>query len=271
MKSKHRHELKTNELAEWLINLPQWAKKNLTTIIYVSALTVVVAGIYIWKNYEKNVVSVQKRINFTNALTQLSQRKLRIIQDQARGFDSSYTLLSLADNLQATAQNTKSDVVAALALIKQAEILRTELHYRLDAVSKQNLTSQINRAKASYAEALSRLTAPMVAGTINPSLTAKAKFGLGLCEEEFGNFAEAEQMYRDIAENALFEGTTAAAAAKLRLNTMADYQRKVVFKASPKPAPAKPELIRPQIQLNPADANLMPQMPNNVGNLLPNE
>ncbi len=28
MKSDHRHELKTNELAEWLSNLPQWAKKN---------------------------------------------------------------------------------------------------------------------------------------------------------------------------------------------------------------------------------------------------
>ena len=33
MKSDHRHELKTNELAEWLGNLPQWTKENLVTII----------------------------------------------------------------------------------------------------------------------------------------------------------------------------------------------------------------------------------------------
>ena len=33
MKAEHRHELKTNELVEWLTNLPQWANENLTTII----------------------------------------------------------------------------------------------------------------------------------------------------------------------------------------------------------------------------------------------
>ena len=56
-----------------------------------------------------------------------------------------------------------------------------------------------------------------------------AKLGLGLCEEEFGNFEKAGQIYRDIAASPDFEGTTAADQAKHRLDTMADYQRKVVF------------------------------------------
>ena len=42
MKSDHRHELKTNELAEWLGNLPEWTKENLVTIIAVVVVVVVV-------------------------------------------------------------------------------------------------------------------------------------------------------------------------------------------------------------------------------------
>ncbi|MBA7624503.1 hypothetical protein ES703_31912 [subsurface metagenome] len=44
MKSKHRHDLKTNELAEWIGNLPQWARENHRTIIYVSVVAVLVIG-----------------------------------------------------------------------------------------------------------------------------------------------------------------------------------------------------------------------------------
>ena len=43
MKSDHRHELKTNELAEWLGNLPEWTKENFVTIII--ALAPFVAGV----------------------------------------------------------------------------------------------------------------------------------------------------------------------------------------------------------------------------------
>ena len=84
MKPKHRHELKTNELAEWLMNFPQWARKNLTTIIYVSVLIAVVAGLYIWKIYSKNAVSVQKQLKFTALLTRLSQSKMEILRAQAQ-------------------------------------------------------------------------------------------------------------------------------------------------------------------------------------------
>ncbi len=36
MKAEHRHELKTNELADWLGNLPQWSKDNIVSIIAVA-------------------------------------------------------------------------------------------------------------------------------------------------------------------------------------------------------------------------------------------
>jgi hypothetical protein len=83
-------------------------------------------------------------------------------------------------------------------------------------------------------------------------LAAAAKFGLGLCSEELGNFEQARQIYSDITANADFEGTVAVVQAKRRLETIADYEQKVVFKPAPKPvAPSKPV-----IQIKPADANL---------------
>ena len=33
MKSEHRHELKTNELAEWISNFPSWTKENAKVLI----------------------------------------------------------------------------------------------------------------------------------------------------------------------------------------------------------------------------------------------
>lgn len=225
MKSNHRHELKTNELAEWISNLPQWAKQNTKMIIGVAIVIALATGSYLWHSYQKNVIAVQKQLKLTKLITRLPQSKMQILQAQDRGFDISYMLIQTADNLRAAAKNAKDDAVAAFALIKQAEALRTELHYRLGTVSTQDLTTQINRAKAAYTEALEKSSS-------NSSLTATAKFGLGLCEEEIGNFEKARQIYRDITANALLEGTVAAAAAKQRLNTMADYQQKVSFKAS---------------------------------------
>jgi hypothetical protein len=84
MKSEHRHELKTNELAEWLINFPQWAKENATTIIYVSVFVVVIAGVYFWKVYEKKAIADKAKIEFTDIVSQVSQGKTQIIQAQAQ-------------------------------------------------------------------------------------------------------------------------------------------------------------------------------------------
>ena len=258
MKSEHRHELKTNELAEWLSNFPQWAKENLKTIIYVSIVSVLVIASAAFHWYKKNVESVQKQLELTRLISQLSQGKAQILQARLQGIDASYMLLRATENLQSFAKNSKDDQMAAFALIKQAETLRTELHYRFGSVDERDVIAQINLAKASYNEAIERLPkadSPAFGSqksSSNPSLMAAAKFGLGLCEEELGNFATAENIYRDITANADFEGTAAAAQAKHRLETMGDYQRKVAFKAAPKRAPTAP--LQPQIELKVPEA-----------------
>lgn len=256
MKSEHRHELKTNELAEWLGNLPQWTKENLTTIIVVSAVIAAAATFYYVRYSYRKSAAAQEQFEFTNLLNQLSASKVQVLNAQTQGRDLSFILLQPANSLGNFAQNTNNDQMAALALIKQAEALRTELHYRPGTVSKQDLTKQINQAKAAYTEAIQT----RLKGTSNPSLTAAAEFGLGLCEEELGNFEKAQQIYQIIAANPDFEGTVANAVAKHRLETMADYKQKVIFK------PAPPVATKPKIQIRPVDPNLP-----STSSLLPNQ
>jgi tetratricopeptide (TPR) repeat protein len=246
MKADHRHELKTNELAEWITHFPEWARENRATIIGVSVVIVAVAAVYFWQFYRKNVVSVRSQLRLTSLLSQLTLNKMQVIQAQSEGRDLSFILLQPAENLKVFAQDTKDKQMAALALIKRAEALRTELHYRLGAVSQQDLVTQMKQAKASYAEALEKASS-------NPSLKAMAQFGLGICEEELGNFEQARQIYQDVAMDPDFDGTEAKAAAKHRLDTMANYQTSVVFRPSPKLAP--PVVFSP-LELKPAEVNL---------------
>jgi len=251
MKAEHRHELKTNELVEWLTNLPQWANENLTMIIGVVVVLAVAGGLYIWKVYTKNVVAVQKQLQFTSLASQVSIGKMQIVGAQAEGRDLSFILLQPAENLKNLAQNASTDQMAALALIKRAEALRAELHYRPGPVGSQDLITQIEQAKASYAQAIEK--APT-----NPSLVAAAKFGIGLCEEELGDFEKAAQTYREVTDNPDFQSTVANAAAKYRLETMADYKQRLVLKPAPKPLVEK----LPVDTNLPADTNLGPRMTN---------
>lgn len=240
MKSDHRHELKTNELAEWLGNLPQWAKENVATIIVVLAVIAGAVGFYVWKGRTKRQ-QVNKQLAFTALVYQVPRVRDQIIKVQAQGADGSFMLFGPADNLRAFAKRTDDDNMAAFALIKQAEALRMELHYRLGTVRGRDFAAQITKAKESYTAAIEKSSS-------NPSLMAAAKFGLGLCAEELGNFDKAQQIYRDITEDPDFEGTIIVAQAKQRLETMDDYREKVVFRPAPKP-------VTPPVQLKPADAN----------------
>lgn len=244
MKAEHRHELKTNALAEWLGNFPEWARGNFISVIIVIATIAAAGGFYFWRGYQKNA-RLDEQYRFTSMVNQISNRKMQILGGQSEAMGGSSILFEPARNLKAFALSTENDNLAALALIKQAEALRIELHYRRETVSKQDLTAQIDLAKQSYIDAAQK-------ASDNQPLLAAARFGLGLCEEELGNFDAARQIYSEIADNAAFEGTVSVTQAKSRLETMDDYKGKVVF--SPKPKPKALPVKSATIQLKPGSA-----------------
>jgi tetratricopeptide (TPR) repeat protein len=248
MKSEHRHELKTNELAEWITHFPQWARENRIIIIGVLLVIVVTGIVYIWNIYRKNIIA-QQETELTTYMSQILGSKMQIMKAQSQGKDFSYILLQPANSLKSFAQTINNDRMDAFALIKRGLALRTELHYRLVPANQQDMVTQINIAKESYNEAIKKAAS-------FPSLLAEAKFGLGLCEEELGNFQAAQQAYQDITTNPDFEGTVAIVAAKRRLETMAEFKTSVIFTSSIKPK--LPEAEQPKIEIKPVDINTLP-------------
>jgi hypothetical protein len=230
MKAEHRHELKTNELAVWLGNFPTWANQNLTTIIYVTVAVVLVLASLFYYRYQKTVVAAREQGNLTTLLSELPQQKTYIAQKQMRGEDNAFTLLNLTDGFDGIAKSASSDAVAAMALIKNAEIMRTELQFRFGSVSQQDIATQIGKAKENYTKALDTY----LKRSPNTSLEAIAKVGLGLCEEELGNPDGARKLYQEVATGAAYEGTTPAAAAKQRLVAMNSFTEKLVLKPMPR-------------------------------------
>jgi hypothetical protein len=256
MKAEHRHELKTNELAEWLANLPKWAEENLRMIIYFAVVIIAVITVWAWKYRQRNVVSVNQKLQLSGLIGELEQNQYSTIQQQGQGFDVSYTLLQTANKLQDFADKTRDDDMAALALIKSAEALRSELHYRIGPIDNEAFSSQIGKARTVYENAIKR-------AQNNPSLRASATLGLGLCAEEIRNFTEAKEIYRNIVQDSNFAATVAAASAKYRLEVMDEYKQMAVFtapQAAPQPA-LQPEILQPDTGLEslappPSEVNL---------------
>ena len=247
MRAGHRHELKTNTLAEWMGNLPQWTRDNLISIVIVIATIVAAGGFHFWRSYSRNA-QLEEQYRFTSFVNQISNRKMQLLGAQNQAGGTSSILFEPARNLETFAKSTGDNNLAALAYIKQAEALRTELHYRTESVSDQDLAAQLGRAKQSYAMAVEK-------ASDNPSLMAVAQFGIALCEEELGKFDEAKQIYARIAADDAFQGTATVVQAKLRLETMDDYRKSVVFAPKPKPKPRIIPLKPAEIQLGPVDTN----------------
>ncbi|MBN1506287.1 MAG: tetratricopeptide repeat protein [Sedimentisphaerales bacterium] len=241
MRADHRHELKTNELADWLMNLPDWLRENRTSLIATAAVIVVAVVVYFWIFYQRNIASTRTQVRLTNLVTQLPRQKADIAQAMAKQTDQSYLLIDLAKDLQDFAQSTSDREMSALALIERGDTLRSELHYRSSEVGRDDLARQIGQAQASYEQALKEAEGI-------PALAATAQLGLGLCEEELGNTDKAKELYRTVAENAAYDGTAAKAAAANRLKTMDDYQGIVVFKPAP---PPQTQASAPSVQITP--------------------
>jgi hypothetical protein len=244
MRSDHRHELKTNELADWIMHFPDWANENRNSLIGAAAVILVALLIYFLSFYRQNVVSARNQVRLTNLVAQVPQQMNRVANAAMQNNDESYTLLPTAQDLQDFAQKSSNSDMAALALIQRGAALRAELHYRLAEVSREELATQIGKAKESYQQAVDRKPS-------SRALAAAAQYGLGLCEEELGNFDQAAQIYREVAQKAEYAGTTAQAEAAYRLKIMDDYKTAVVFQPAP-PKPAQPPI--PTVQIKPGDA-----------------
>ena len=227
MDSQHRHELKTNELAEGLSHLPQLLKDNASTII---GVLLIGAALITWPMFNK--MSQQKDRTEQTAITQSIQMLDRDVyavlqaptdapQAQTEALN---TLLINADELLDSVSGIDNPNLAAMAQIKAAQALRTELHLRKE-VDAEMLERQIQKAEDAYQKAFE------IAET--PTIKAMAQFGLALCSEELGQTDQAAEAYRQIIEDESYKATVLPTQAQRRLDTLTDNIEVFNFAAVP--------------------------------------
>jgi tetratricopeptide (TPR) repeat protein len=232
MDSEHRHELKTNELAEWIGHAPQYLRENVRTII---GLTLIVIALVTWPmfNRMRARTDMEQKAQTTELIEQVGQTKLVSLQSQMQGGGSTESLVLTANSLEIAADEASSGQLSALALISRGEALRADLHFKSPDVETVVVEDRIAKARRAYEQAVEK------AGG-NMSLAAMAIYGLGLCAEELGDFDEAGRIYKSIVENADFEGTVFPARAQTRLEQMDDNKGIFVFVDAPKPVEPVP-------------------------------
>lgn len=256
MKSERRHELATNELAGWIANFPQWLNENMTTVI-VGAIIVVGLIAYTVFFYSREGKIVENRQSQTTSLLeQVRWQKETVVAGKVQGLGVSDIFLNTAGSLQTAATETDNANLSALAMIKRAEALRSELHYRPKIAEKDVQTYQLQEAKKIYEEAMAKATVP--------TISAMAEYGIGLCLEDMGDFDGAKAVYKKIADANEYQGTSFSARAKFRAETFGDYQGKIAFakaaaEVQPKVGPLKLETPVNETEMKsqkPADFNL---------------
>jgi len=228
MKAERRHELTTNELADWIVHFPKWFEENRTTII-VGAI--VVAGLIAYTIYfysRQGQAWEQKQAQTTVLLEQLEWQKQTVLRGQVQGLGVSDIFLNTAGSLQVAAAEAENPLLSVLAMIKRAQVLRAELHYRPKVAESDIQKYQLEQAKKNYEQALEKAKG-------EPDIAAMAEYGIALCLEDMGDFTGAEKLYKKIADSAEYQGCSFQARAKCRAQILSDYRGKVFFAQVEKP------------------------------------
>lgn len=233
MKSERRHELATNELADWITHFPQWFEENKTTVIVGAVIAVGLIAYTIFFYSRESKVGEQKQEMAAAMLEQLGWERQTVLQGKVQGMGVSDIFLNTAGSLSSVAEETDNQFLSALALIKKAEALRTELHYRPVPAEADVQKYQLEQAKTIYQQALTKAKG-------NRSLSAMAEYGTALCLEDMGDFDGAKKLYEKIADSAEYQGSSFETRAKFRAETMDDYKQKVYF-AKVEPAKQMPQ------------------------------
>lgn len=223
MDAEHRHELRDNDLVKWIKQTPAFLRDNLYQVIGVCCILL---GVWLW--VAKPFAGVRERSaredhsKVTESIQKLEVKRMSSLYGQE-------TLTNLIDDskaLEIAAADTGTDAAAALAFIKSAEALRTDLHY--SDTEREIVLDQIGKAKKIYEKALAKAKG-------NPTLKGMAMFGLAICEEEIRDFDTAKQKYAQIAADESLAGTPWPAAASKRAAAMLDNQQKFEFVDKPEP------------------------------------
>jgi tetratricopeptide (TPR) repeat protein len=260
MDAEHRHELKTNELATWISNLPEMLKQN-SNILIGGALILI--GLISWpllsnRAREKDLLEQSET---TNSIQMLDRDTIQAVTQSGQDAQARQQALSLllvnAESLLEKADKLDNNELAALSRIKGAQAIRTELQLRREEVPAETVETQIKKASDAYDKAFSEAKTPQVKGL--------AQLGKALCLEELGQTDQASQLYQEIVKNEAYGPTIVPAQARTRLDVLAHKTGAVYFAPAPVvQTPAQTTLApaaEPVIEAVPVEIPAAPQVP----------
>lgn len=255
MDAEHRHELKTNELATWLAHLPDWIKQNTN---YIIGIALIVIGLITWPmlNRMAEQKDISQQTETTNSIQMLENDIRKAATPNAEDPQAQQQALSMllvnADTLLEKASDIENPNLAAIARIKAAQAIRTELQLRPEQVPAETVETQIKKAADVYQKAFD--------GAQDPQVKALAKLGLGLCSEELGQTEQAASIYNELVKDEAYAATVVPAQAQTRLDVLAEKTGPVYFAPAPAPAAEAPAVVEgaapvemPSIEAAPAE------------------
>ncbi|MHC4236787.1 MAG: tetratricopeptide repeat protein [Planctomycetota bacterium] len=252
MDSQHRHELKTNELAEGLSHLPGLLKDNANTII---GVLLIATALITWPMLSKmaNRKDLAERAAVSQSIQMLDQDVRSILQspadDTSARSEALNTYLVNADELLNKAADTDIPNLAAMAQVKAAQAIRTELHLRPE-VTAEMLESQVQKSADAYQKALETAE--------SPTIRAMAQFGLGLCSEELGQTDQAADIYQQIIDDESYKATTLPTQAQRRLDAIEENSESFNFAEVPVAIENLPLELIEAVQAEPQEATIEP-------------
>jgi len=234
MDREHRHELKTNELAEWIAHVPDFLQQYGKLLAGAVFLVIAAVAVFFAWRLKSQAAMAQKAAACTAILQSLQvesplDAKVASLPAEPGKPGSTEALQAAAAQLATTAETISDPHLAVMALIKQADALRATLHYRGVVVSRDQIIQTANQA-----DTLDRQAAEKAAALPDGALlAAMARMGSALCAEELGRTDKAAEVYRQIAADPALAGTVMPVRARLRLKVLPDTQGTYTFPEAP--------------------------------------
>lgn len=224
MDAEHRHELKSNELADFLGQVPVFLRKYSNQIIGICLILIALIVIPVYKRMRQQS-SLMERAMMVSKI-QTARESLGTAARDTQNAGAGSLLSTAVDDLKDAAETTRYANLAALALLEESELLRAELHLRPD-VSADTISANLSRARTACEQALEKAQTPTLKGL--------AELGLGLCAEEAGEYDQARAIYTKIIQTPEYTGTAVIEQAQRRLDSLDDNAVKVAFVPAPAP------------------------------------
>lgn len=236
MKSEERRKLKENELAEFFGDELEFLRRHwqkhgtLVLAVVLLLLAIIIGGSWMIREMKRSEQMRASRLqNLIVKSSKLQHDAAGQQSEAAAPLMGSYatSASTLVSDLGELYEQKKDSPVGMMALMQQAEAVRSELFFADSKISDTEKETLCSRAETLYNKIKNQYPS-------QPQAVGTAKFGLALLAEERGQWDEAARLYQEISRDSQLEGTAFPLMASKRLHVLDDFKNTVEFVPVPK-------------------------------------